>query len=68
LFLAYATAQFLFYFNAEIVGALVGSGLPHHLGRTQDVIVWLTFLAGDLNFVAAAGVLIYLVRHRGAVH
>jgi hypothetical protein len=64
LFLAYATAQFLFYFDTEVVGAFLGSGLPSHLGHTQDSIVWLTFLVGDLNFVAAAAVLIYLVRHR----
>lgn len=68
LFFAYTTAQFLFYFDTEVIGALLGSGLPYQLGRTQDLIVWLTFLVGDLNFVAAAGLLIYLLRHRGAVH
>jgi hypothetical protein len=68
LLLAYAAVQFLFYFNAEIIGTLVGAGLPYQLGRTDDPIIWLTFLVGDLNFVAAAGVLVYLLRHRSAVH
>jgi hypothetical protein len=68
LLLTYAAVEFLFYFNAEIVGTLVGAGLPYQLGRTDDLVVWLTFLVGDLNFIAAAWVLIYLVRHRSAVH
>jgi hypothetical protein len=54
LFLAYATAQFLFYFDTEVIGAFLGSGPPYQLGRTQDPMVWLTFLVGDLNSLAAA--------------
>ena len=64
LLLGYALVQMLFYLNSEVLLAFVGYGLPYHLSRTQDPIVWLTFLAGDLNFVAAVGAVVFLLRHR----
>jgi hypothetical protein len=62
--LAYATVQLLFYLDGEVILAFAGYGLPYHLARTQDAVVWLTLLVGDLNFVAAAGVVFWLVRGR----
>jgi hypothetical protein len=64
LLLGYALVQVLFYLNSEVLLAFVGYGLPYHLSRTQDPIVWLTFLAGDFNFVAAVGAVVFLLRHR----
>ena len=64
LLLGYALAQVLFYLNSEVVQSLRGFGLPYHLLRTADPIVWWTFLVGDLNFVAACAAVIVLVRSR----
>ena len=64
LLLGYALVQVLFYFDTQIVVAIAGSGLFYHLGQTQDLILWLTFLVGDINFIAAVAVVIWLVRHR----
>jgi len=64
LLLGYAVVQVLFYLNSEVLLAFVGYGLPYHLSRTDDLIVWLTFFAGDVNFVAAVGAVAFLLRHR----
>jgi hypothetical protein len=64
LLLGYAVVQVPFYLNSEVLQALVGYGLPYHLSRTEDPIVWLAFLAGDVNFVAAVGAVVFLLRHR----
>ncbi|MDP9223559.1 MAG: hypothetical protein M3P18_06830 [Actinomycetota bacterium] len=67
LLLAYAITQALFYVNGELVLAFAGYGLPYHLSHTADLIVWLAFVVGDLNFIAAIAVVVYLLRRRGAL-
>jgi hypothetical protein len=67
LLLAYAATQAVFYFNGEVILAFWGYGLPYHLSDTRDSIVWLTFIVGDLNFIAAIAVLVYLLTHRDAL-
>jgi hypothetical protein len=67
LLLAYAIIQTLFYLDGEIVLAFTGYGLPYHLAQTGDPIVWLTFLIGDLNFVAAIAMTVYLLTRRRAL-
>jgi hypothetical protein len=64
--LAYALAQFVFYFVTEVILGFAGYGLPYHLSQTQDPIVWLAFVIGDLNFLAASIVIVYLLRRRQA--
>ncbi len=62
--LAYVIAQIIFYVRTDILGSFTGGGLPFQLFHARDAVVWLAFLAGDLNFVAAIGTLIYLLRRR----
>lgn len=62
--LAYVIAQILFYLRTDILGSFTGSGLPYQLFHARDAIVWLAFVAGDLNFLAALGALVYLLRRR----
>jgi hypothetical protein len=45
--------------------AFRGYGLPYHLVQAHDPIRWLTFFIGDVNFVAAAVAVAYLLRRRG---
>jgi hypothetical protein len=67
LLLAYAIVQTLFYLDGEVVLAFAGYGLPYHLSHTGDPIVWLTFLIGDLNFIAAVATVVYLLTRRRAL-
>jgi hypothetical protein len=62
LLLAFAIAQAVFYLNSEVILAFAGYGLPYHLSHTGDLVVWLAFLVGDLNFLAAVAMVVYLVR------
>ena len=64
LLLGYASVQLVFYLNSEIVMSFRGFGLPYHLTRTGDLIVWLAFVIGDLNFIAAGIAAFHLVSHR----
>ena len=64
LLLGYAVAQSLFYFDTEAIGALRGYGLPYHLTQTHDLILWLTFVCGDVNFLAALAMVFYLLTRR----
>lgn len=64
LLLAFSITQAVFYIDGEVVLALAGYGLPYHLSHTQDLIVWLTFLIGDLNFIAAVAMTVYLLTRR----
>ena len=64
LLLGYALVQLAFYLNSEVLMSFRGFGLPYHLTHTSDLIVWLAFVIGDLNFLAAAIAAFYLIRHR----
>lgn len=54
LLLSYFLAVFLFYFLNEVVPIPRGYGMTRHLLRVSDPVLWWIFLIGDLNFVAAA--------------
>jgi len=64
LLLGYAGAQSVFYFDTEVIGALQGYGLPYHLTQTHDLILWVAFVCGDLNFSAALAMVLYLLTRR----
>jgi hypothetical protein len=64
LLLAYAFVQLTFYLDSEVLMSFGGFGLPYHLSHTNDPIVWLAFVIGDLNFLGAAVVVVYLLRRR----
>jgi hypothetical protein len=57
-------SSFAFYLDSEVLMSFRGFGLPYHLARTSDLIVWLAFVIGDLNFIAAGIAAFYLIRHR----
>ena len=62
LLVAYAVAQALFYLHNEVVLAFAGYGLPYNLAHARDAVVWLAFVAGFVNSVAAVAFLAYAAR------
>ena len=62
--LGYVLAQFVFYLHGQVLLAFAGNGLPYSLAHAHDAIVWVVFVIGDVNFVAAALTLVYLFRNR----
>ena len=64
--LAYAVAQFGFYFHGEVLLSLVGFGGAYQLTHARDALLWLVFVVGDINFVAATLVVVYLLKRRQA--
>ncbi len=65
-FLTYVAAQCAFYFHGEVLLALAGYGLPFQLAHARDPLVWVVFVIGDSNFIAAALVLGFLLWRRQA--
>jgi hypothetical protein len=61
LVLSFLAVDFAFYFRNEIMLIPAGYGLPYHLVHARDALLWVVFLIGDLNFVAAAYFLWYLL-------
>lgn len=53
LLVSFLGAEFLFYFRNEILLISFGYGLPYHLTHGADPLLWVVFLIGDINFVAA---------------
>ena len=64
LLVAYAAAQVAFYFHGQVLLAFSGYGLPYALTHAPDAIVWVVFVIGDVNFVAAIVALGYLLISR----
>ena len=64
LLLAYSLVQLMFYLDSEVLMSFCGFGLPYHLSHTDDPIVWLAFVIGDLNLLGAAVAVVYLLRRR----
>ena len=67
LLLSYAAVQVIFYLNNEVLLAFAGYGLPYHLAHTDDLLVWVVFVIGDLNFLAAVGMVAFLLIDRSSV-
>ena len=59
--LSYFAVVFLFYFRNEIMLIPSGFGLPYHLLHTPDPVLLWVFMMGDLNFVAAAVFIAWLL-------
>jgi hypothetical protein len=66
LVLSFLAAELAFYFRNEIMLIPAGYGLPYHLAHTRDALLWVVFLIGDLNFVAAAYFVWYLLVPRSS--
>ncbi len=64
LLLAFFFVEFLFYFHGQIILAFFGYGLLYHLFRFNDMILWITFFIGDINFLTAGYAIIYLVENK----
>lgn len=62
--LAYVATQVAFYVHGDVLLTLVGYGLPYQLTHARDPIVWLAFLVGGLNLVAAVLMLGWLLVRR----
>ena len=58
---AYFLVVFLFYFQNEILLIPSGYGVPYHLFHMSDPVLWWVFLIGDLNLVAAAAFVAWLL-------
>ena len=61
---AYAAAQVAFYVHGQVLLAFFGYGLPYNLTHARDIVVWLVFVIGDVNFIAAITALAVLVARR----
>jgi hypothetical protein len=61
LLLSFLVAEFAFYFRNEILLIPAGYGLLYHLAHARDALLWVVFLIGDVNFVAAGYLIWYLL-------
>ncbi len=61
LLLLYVAAQVAFYVHGQIVLAFVGYGFLYALTHAHDPVVWVVFVIGDLNLLAAVIALVYLL-------
>lgn len=65
--LGFVAVQVLFYFYNQIILMFYGYGLLYHLTHIGDPVVWVVQMIGNVNAVAAAYGLVYLVRNRSAL-
>jgi hypothetical protein len=61
LLLSFLAVEFAFYFRNEVLLIPAGYGLTYHLTHARDALLWVVFLIGDVNFVAAGYFLWFLV-------
>jgi hypothetical protein len=64
LLVAYLALDCVFYFHNGSLLIQEGFGIPYHLARFDDPLLWGVFFVGDVNVVAAAYFLPYLLTHR----
>jgi hypothetical protein len=64
LLISFLAVEFAFYFRNEILLIPEGYGLPYHLAHAPDTLLWVVFLIGDVNFVAAGCFIGYLLWRR----
>jgi hypothetical protein len=64
LVLSFLVVEFVFYFRNEVLLIPAGYGLPYHLTHARDALLWVVFLIGDVNFLAAGYFVWFLVQRR----
>jgi hypothetical protein len=64
LLVSFLAVEFVFYFRNDILLIPYGYGLPYHLVHVSDPLLWVVFLIGDVNFVAA-GFFVWDLLRRG---
>lgn len=64
LLLSFLAVEFAFYFRNEVLLIPVGYGLPYHLTHAGDALLWVVFLIGDVNFLAAGYFMWFLISRR----
>lgn len=64
LLLSFLLADFGFYLYNAVAGTLHGYGPRYHLERVADPLLWVVFLIGYLNMLAAGGLLWHLLARR----
>jgi hypothetical protein len=60
--LGYVVAQVAFYTLTDVLGEFAGAGLTFQLLHARDAVVWIAFVAGAINFLAALALLAVFVR------
>jgi hypothetical protein len=63
LLISFLGVEFVFYFRNEILLIPGGYGMPYHLTHVRDPLLYVVFLIGDVNFLAAGYFLWYLLRN-----
>lgn len=63
---SFLAVEFLFYVQTQIVQAMTGHGLLLHVVHPDDPVLFVVFLIGYINLVAAPFLIGALVRHRAA--
>jgi hypothetical protein len=61
LLVSFLAVEFVFYFRNEILLIPGGYGMPYHLTHIRDPLLYVVFLIGDVNFLAAGYFLWYLL-------
>jgi hypothetical protein len=64
LLLSFLAVEVVFYFRNEVLLIPAGYGMPYHLTHARDPLLWVVFLIGDVNFLAAGCFVWYLLRER----
>jgi hypothetical protein len=60
--MGYVVAQVAFYTLTDVLGEVAGAGLTFQLAHARDSVVWIAFVAGAINFIAALALLAVFVR------
>jgi hypothetical protein len=60
--MGYVVAQVAFYTVTDVLGEVAGAGLTFQLAHARDSVVWIAFVAGAINFLAALVLLALFVR------
>jgi len=63
---SFLAVEFLFYLQTQIVQAATGNGILLHVLHPDDPLLFVVFLIGYVNLVAAPFLVWALLRHRAA--
>jgi hypothetical protein len=64
LMLSFLIVEFLFYLQTQIVQAFSGRGILLHVIHPDDALLFVVFLIGYLNFIAAGWFVYFMIKHR----
>ncbi len=64
LLLSFLVVQCIFYFFNEVFLSFYGYGILYHFFHSKDIVLWIVFFIGDLNFIAACYYVYYLIKRK----